>query len=385
MAYNKLQSLLANVEAIETAVRLKADGQFATDSDKEILAKYTGFGGIKEVLNIGTDRPIPAEMQPLFERLQKALQYYSAGVEVLYDKMLGGIKSSVLSAFYTPGFIVNAIAHQIHDTFNAHGLTMQSFLETSAGIGGFLPVAMPTAERYAFEKDYVTGLVLEQLHGDTQVVIDGFETIGRQDLQHKTFDVVASNIPFGTFGVFDADFAKTDKEHERAMKTIHNYFFIKAIDLLNEGGLLAFLTTRGIADTQGNKFVRDYLVRHANLISALRLPDTLFMQTGGIEVGTDLLIWQKNSRKASQTHREQLFLQAFKESDTAGHIAEPSNRIFTLPNTAIATASAIQQNQYGKYVRRYQWQDTEAALAIRLADILRSDFERNFKAQLFLS
>lgn len=79
------------------------------------------------------------------------------------------------------------------------------------------------------------------------------------------------------------------------------------MELLNEGGLLAFITSRGIADTPGNKFVREYLVNHADLISAIRLPDMLFMQTSGIEVGSDLLIFQKHTRKAALSQREQLF------------------------------------------------------------------------------
>ena len=81
------------------------------------------------------------------------------------------------------------------------------------------------------------------------------------------------------------------------------------MELLNEGGLLAFVAPRGIADTPGNKFVREYLVNHADLITALRLPDTLFMQTSGIEVGSDLLIFQKHSRKATLSLREKMFLQ----------------------------------------------------------------------------
>lgn len=79
------------------------------------------------------------------------------------------------------------------------------------------------------------------------------------------------------------------------------------MELLNEGGLLAFVAPRGIADTPGNKFVREYLVNHADLITALRLPDTLFMQTSGIEVGSDLLIFQKHSRKATLSLRERCF------------------------------------------------------------------------------
>lgn len=385
MGYNKLQALTANIEAIETAIRLKATGNQATDSDIERLSRYTGFGGIKEVLNIGTDKTVSAEMQDAIEHLQSVVSLHANGNESVYKRIIDSIKSSVLTAFYTPKFIITTIVKQVGATFNAHGLQMRSFLEPSAGIGGFLPVAMPTAERYAFEKDLATGLILEQLHPDTKVIIDGFETIDRQDLQHGTFDVIASNIPFGTFSVFDSTFAKQDKTHERAMKTIHDYFFIKAMDLLNEGGLLAFLTTRGIADTQGNKFVREYLVNHANLISVLRLPDSLFMQTGGIEVGSDLLIFQKNSRKVTQTQREQLFLQTVSETDSVGRTIEPSNKVFTLPNTTLATSSGLQSNQYGKLVRKYQWQGTEETLANRLADILKADFDRHFKAQLFLS
>jgi len=145
------------------------------------------------------------------------------------------------------------------------------------------------------------------------VSVAGFETIGAQGLDTETFDVIASNIPFGNFRVFDADMWRKEGLYEQSAKIIHHYFFVKAMELLNEGGILAFVTTRGTADTTGNKFVRDYLVNHANLITALRLPDRLFMRTGGIEVGSDLLIFQKNTRKAALSQRERLFLQVAKE------------------------------------------------------------------------
>ena len=76
---------------------------------------------------------------------------------------------------------------------------------------------------------------------------------------------------------------------------------------------MAFVTSRGIADTQGNQFVRDYLVHRCNLITALRLPDSLFMQTSGIEVGSDLLIFQKSGRKVTLTDREKLFMETTRE------------------------------------------------------------------------
>lgn len=88
------------------------------------------------------------------------------------------------------------------------------------------------------------------------------------------------------------------------------------MELLNEGGLLAFVTSRGVADTPSNKFVREYLVNHADLISAIRMPDTLFMYTSGIEVGSDLLIFQKHTHKAALSQREQLFLQVGRKRQT---------------------------------------------------------------------
>lgn len=104
------------------------------------------------------------------------------------------------------------------------------------------------------------------------------------------------------------------------------------MELLNEGGLLAFITSRGIADTAGNKFVREYLVNNANLISAIRLPDTLFMQTGGIEVGSDLLVFQKHTHKAALSLRERSFLQTYKEKvEAAGTMTENTNRILPCP------------------------------------------------------
>ena len=158
------------------------------------------------------------------------------------------------------------------------------------------------------------------------------------------------------------------------------------MELLNEGGLLAFVTSRGVADTPSNKFVREYLVNHADLISAIRMPDTLFMYTSGIEVGSDLLIFQKHTHKAALSQREQLFLQVGREkADTTGAMTEYANKLFTLPKTTLATGSRIAMNQYGKYVRKYQWQGDENAMSQYLAALLKLDFGRYFRKSLFTS
>lgn len=384
MSYSKLKSLVANVEAIATAMKVRIDDRQATDEEKEVLSRYSGFGGIKDVLNIGTEHTVSDDVAEPIRKLQDLIGAYPYYDDAMRQAVINSIKSSVLTAFYTPKFLVDAVTRQIHATFKDNYLQMSTFLEPSAGIGGFLPVSMPGTRSYAFEKDCLTGLILSLLYDEATTVTAGFETIADQHLEHESFDVIASNIPFGNFRVFDAEMWKKGGMYEQSAKTIHNYFFVKAMELLNEGGLLAFVAPRGIADTPGNKFVREYLVNHADLITALRLPDTLFMQTSGIEVGSDLLIFQKHSRKATLSLREKMFLQVSKEKvDTAGTMTDYANKIFTLPKTALATDSRIALNQFGKYVRKYQWLGDGNAMSQYLSALLKYDFDRYFRKALF--
>lgn len=384
MSYNKLKSLVANVEAIATAMKIRIDNRQATDEEKEVLSRYSGFGGIKDVLNIGTEHTVSDDVAESIRKLQDLIGAYPYYDDAMRQAVIDSIKSSVLTAFYTPKFLVDAVTRQIHATFKDNGLQMSTFLEPSAGIGGFLPVTMPGTHSYAFEKDCLTGLILSLLYDEVTTVTAGFETITDQHLEHGSFDVIASNIPFGNFRVFDAEMWKKGGLYEQSAKTIHNYFFVKAMELLNEGGLLAFVAPRGIADTPGNKFVREYLVNHADLITALRLPDTLFMRTSGIEVGSDLLIFQKHSRKATLSLREKMFLQVSKEkADTVGTMTEYANKIFTLPKTALATDNRIVLNQFGKHVRKYQWLGEENAMCQYLSALLKYDFDRYFRKALF--
>lgn len=384
MSYNKLKSLVANVEAIATAMKIRIDDRQATDEEKEVLSRYSGFGGIKDVLNIGTEHTVNDDVAEPIRKLQDLIGAYPYYDDAMRQAVIDSIKSSVLTAFYTPKFLVDAVARQIHATFKDNGLQMRTFLEPSAGVGGFLPVAMPGTCSYAFEKDCLTGFILSLLHDEANTVTAGFETIADQYLEHGSFDVIASNIPFGNFRVFDAEMWKKGGIYELSAKTIHNYFFVKAMELLNEGGLLAFVAPRGIADTPGNKFVREYLVSHANLITAIRLPDTLFMQTSGIEVGSDLLIFQKHTRKAALSLREKMFLQVSKEkADTTGIMTEYANKLFTLPKTTLATDSRIALNQFGKHVRKYQWLGGENAMTQYLSALLKYDFDRYFRKALF--
>ena len=113
MSYDKLKSLVANVEAIETAMKIKVQGRTATQEEKAVLSRYSGFGGIKEVLNIGTDRPIGGNMDEPVRRLQELIDTYPYFTEPMRQAVTESIKASVLTAFYTPKFIVDAVANAL--------------------------------------------------------------------------------------------------------------------------------------------------------------------------------------------------------------------------------------------------------------------------------
>lgn len=160
MSYNRLKSLAANVAAIETAVTVHKQRRKATQEEKQVLAQYSGFGGIKEVLTIGTQVPIPGELTELMNRLQEALNTFVQGSKADYNLFLDSIKSSVLTAFYTPDFLIEAVAGQIHATFRRTDFRCAASSNRAQASGGFLPMAMGGTHSYAIEKDIITGLVL---------------------------------------------------------------------------------------------------------------------------------------------------------------------------------------------------------------------------------
>lgn len=383
MGYNKLISLQANTKAIKTAFIVRNEQRQATEEERAILQQYSGFGGVPYILSLDSKDKAKSEVNEALQELNNVLFNGVNGNQELYKRLVKSIKNSSLTAFYTPKEFIFTLSNQIQQTFESNGLSIGSFLETSAGTGGFLPVATGETRKTAFEKDLASGLILSVLEPETKVIIDGFETFDTQELADTKFDVIASNIPFGNLKIYDANFEKQGEPYTMASKTIHNYFFFKAISQLKEGGILAFITSRGVANAPSNRFVRDFIVHNTNLITTLRLPDNLFMQTAGIEVGSDLLIVQKHSNKAMLTSREQLFLDTVKENvPNSIDKCEYANKLLLQPKYSLSTESSISTNQFGKYVRRYLWKETEANMQKSLSGILAADFDRYFRKDL---
>ena len=317
MAFNRKQRLRDNIEAIRTAFILDRERRTATPEERAVLQKYCGFGGLKCILN-------PAkELTDAVHWAKSDLELFAPTVELHrlvrenskddteYKRYVDAMKQSVLTAFYTPPEITGTIADVLHE----HGIRPDRVLEPSAGVGAFVDAVLenkPDADIMAFEKDLMTGKILGYLHPDQKVRVQGFEKIEKPFTDY--FDLAISNIPFGDVAVFDPEFTGSqDPARRSAPKAIHNYFFLKSLDAVREGGIVAFITSQGVLDAPSNAPIREYMMRNANLVGVARLPNNLFTDNAGTEVGSDLIILQKNSGKKRELYDyEELFVQTEK-------------------------------------------------------------------------
>ena len=300
--------------------------------------------------------------------LHELLRHY-AGSEQRYKDLVQSMRNSTLTAFYTPPAIVRALAETLRDA----GVVPRRLLDPSAGAGIFPSSFRETAdgevEILSFEKDLLTGQVLSTLAREReQVIIDGFQTI--ETAYDSYFDVVTSNIPFGDTRIFDASFRKSDDPVRRqALKAVHNYFFIKGLDTLREGGILAFVTSAGVMDAPGNEPVRRYLMEHARLVSAVRLPNNLFTEYAGTEVASDLIVLQKWSEKRELTPDEQRFVSSSEIGN--GIYLNDYHRDF---KHAIHTTVTHEKSLYGQSALVLHYDGGPERIAERLRGILANDF-----------
>lgn len=292
-----------------------------------------------------------------------------------------------MTGFYTPQPIVSAI----HDGLKEYGIIPGRFIDPSAGTGRFAEAfANPsgTDEIVCFEKDMLTGQVLQSLHPSFQVFKEGFENIEKPFDHH--FDMVASNIPFGNMQISDPVYLREKKESvkRRSLGSLHNYFFVKGLDVLREGGVLAYIASRGVMDRPRNDYVRRYLVENANLVTAIRLPDNTFTDSTGTEAGTDLIVLQKQTGKTELSERERLFIET-RQLLTVEDISV--NRFYTNPgedhglNRIVKTDMKIGTDQYGKPGIEYTHEGGVEGIATELKRMLSNDVKFYINNELYAS
>ena len=351
MSFNRLQTMRDNIEAIRMAFSLGVKGRGAqTVEEIAVLRKYAGFGGLKCILNDANELADAAKWSksdielfaPTVE-LRRLIHDYSRD-DKEFNRYMESLKASTLTAFYTDNRIVDAIS----DALKFQSVEIKSFLEPSAGQGAFIDSFLrndryPGAEVLAYEKDLLTGKILSALHPSILTRIEGFEKIERDF--NGYFDVAASNVPFGDFAVADPAYA-VSKEigYRQAAKSLHNYFFLKGLDQVREGGLIAFITSQGVMNA-ASPFVRMELVKQADLVAALRLPNNTFSDNAGTDVGSDLIILQRHTGKKALSADEEFFIQSVVDRGTK----VPGNKFFqAFPQNVICTDAKVGTDQYGK-------------------------------------
>ena len=383
MAYNRKQRLNDNIKAIETAFILDREQRTPTARERLLLERYCGFGGLKCILN-------PArELADAVHWAKSDLELFAPTVELHrlirenskneseYKQLMDSLKQSVLTAFYTPSAVTEALT----DVLKEHQIIPEKVLEPSAGIGAFVDSVLdnnPKAGIMAFEKDLLTGKILRHLHPEQKVRIEGFEKIEKPFNDY--FDLAISNIPFGDVAVFDPSYTAMKGMRALVTRRIHNYFFVKALDTVRDGGLVAFITSQGVLNAKNNSAARFMMLYHADLVSAIRLPNNLFTENANTEVGSDLIILQKNTQKESLRGDDNLLDTVYNDENRI-----PTNNYFLEhPERIIHTTAKLDTDPFGKPAMIYTHEDGVEGIAEDLRKMLHEDFKKNLNLNRYL-
>ena len=220
----------------------------------------------------------------------------------------------------------------------------------------------------AFEKDLLTGKMLGHLYPQQKIRTEGFEKIEKPFLNR--FDLAISNIPFGDIAVFDAEYEKKSVMHRIAAKKVHTYFFLKGLDAVRDGGVVAFITSQSVLNTEGNGGTRYLMMKQADLLSAIRLPNNLFTENANTEVGCDLIILQKNINKMDLSEEDMRFTRTVRSN----HTGVVTNEYFLdHPERIIHTEAKKDTDPYGKPAMIYTHSGGVEGIAMDLYKMLSED------------
>lgn len=329
-----------NVAVVELVKALEKEGRQATRDEQKILAKFVGWGAGELANNLfgpkldkvavaleaydtavkGFDandgRPLSQRQNGFynaFQVLQAAsktqLNYYNfqtisrqqldaakpdAAAKrwlALRDRLRAALTKEELAeasrstqyAHYTSKSVVQSM----WKAMDRMGFKGGHVLEPGAGIGifaGLMPQATAFNSSYTgIEYDAITGAILKQLFPDERILVESFVDT---KLPKNFYDVAAGNPPFSGTKILG------DPEYAKHAFSLHDYFFAKSIDRVKPGGLVMYVTSRYTMDKLDDK-ARKYLSDRADLVGAIRLPQTAFKQNAGTDVVTDVIFLRK--------------------------------------------------------------------------------------------
>lgn len=385
MSYNSQQKLKDNIEAVRIALNWSAEKQLTADQ-LSALKKYAGFGGLKAILfpNAAKEEwrkqnasKEDLKLYPAIIELHELLQ--NKLTEKEYKDAIDSIRNSILTAFYTP----DIIPQTLFTVLKEKGIEPTAIYEPSSGTGVFVTeavAAFPLLQQInAIEKDFLTGKVLTALSSSLSVPAS-IQIIGFEDTpasENGQYDLIVSNIPFGNFKVYDEsikDKGLTDK--------IHNYFFVKGLDKLKDGGLMAYITTDAFLNSPSNQFAREHLFSNADFISLNVMPDNLMKDTGNTEAPSHLLIVQKNQTKQSLSEEEKQLIKTVEQQNEFGDYYH-NQYIILHPEIILGNQIKPGKDQYGK-AHEVIWQTGDINLiAPKLAETVARGIDARFNTEAF--
>lgn len=280
------QKFRNNMEAIKLLKQLEAEDREATKEEQDTLAAYVGWGGLSSYFEEGS-------------------WYQQELIELLTEEEYRAAADSTLNAHYTQPMIIE----KMYDIFDNLGFVGGKLLEPAMGVGNFFGMLPKRFQKdtklYGVELDTISARIAARLYPEANVYRCGYEETSFRD---NSFDAAIGNIPFGDYSVHD-------KKYDRHGFLIHDYFFAKTIDQVKPGGVIAFITSKGTLDKK-NSSVRKYIAERADLLGAIRLPNTAFKENAGAEVTSDILILQKRAEP-----------QAVKEEVSWLHLGRDENNL----------------------------------------------------------
>jgi hypothetical protein len=260
----------ANLAAIKTLRTLEDDGRGPTEAEKKVLVKYTGWGAFS---------------QDMFEEYKPEFQKERDEFRSLVSKEeYEAARNSTRNAHYTSPDVVNAMWAAMQHLGYKGGRA----IEPGAGSGNFIgltPANLREATEWtAVELDPLTGGIAKNLYQATDVRIQGYQDAKFPD---GFFDLAISNVPFSDSKPYDPVY--------KGKYVLHDFYFLKSLDKVRPGGLVAFITSAGTMDKR-NAAARREIAKRADLVGAIRLPGGskgAFKSNAGTDVTTDILFLRK--------------------------------------------------------------------------------------------
>lgn len=287
-----------NIKAIETLKRIEAGNRRATADEQKLLARYVGWGGLANAF----PDPVSGEWKDKWKERGPRLR------DLLSKAEYTAARRSTRNAHYTSEPIVRGMWRAARRLGFRGGLA----LESSMGVGNFVglkPADLP-AKFIGIEYDSLTARMGAALYPQATVLHAGFQSV---PLPESTFALSIGNPPFGSESL------RFQYKPELNRLSIHNQFFVGALDAVRPDGLHIAVVSRFLLDAQDTA-ARLMLAERGDLVAAIRLPDTAFKENARTEVVTDIIILKRRDPADQETMK--FAIEAFRQKPERNPDAE---------------------------------------------------------------